>query len=271
MRQVRVAEQQRQQKRRRGLRRVAGAVVVAGIVVGIIFAVSGSSPKKVAAPKVKATTTSTSTTLAGTPITTAVSHTAIAPTCPPSTAAGAPKRVIVFTKAPPNCVTAGATYDATVQTDVGTFVIRMPVNTSPLAVNNFVFLSRYHFYDDVTFHRVIPGFVVQGGDPTGTGTGGPGYSFTGNTPPATCSKTKACYPLGAVAMANSGAASSDGSQFFIVVGAQGEALPPDYTLFGQVISGMPVVQKIAADGTPQGDPPKVLHHMVKVTITQVAA
>ena len=270
MRQVRVAEQQKQQKRRRVFRRGAGALVVAGIVVGIIFAVSGSTPKKAAAPKVK-TTTSTSTTLAGTPITTAVSHTAIAPVCPPVTAGGATKRVIAFTKAPPNCVTAGATYDATVQTDVGNFVVSMPVNASPLAVNNFVFLARYHYYDGVTFHRVIPGFVVQGGDPTGTGTGGPGYSFTGNTPASTCSKTKVCYPLGSVAMANSGAASSDGSQFFIVVGPQGEALPPNYTLFGQVTSGIAVVQKIAADGTPQGDPPKVLHHMVKVTITQAAA
>ncbi len=72
-------------------------------------------------------------------------------------------------------------------------------------------------------------------------------------------------------MANSGKPSSDGSQFFIVVGAQGEALPPNYTLFGQVISGMAVVQKIAADGTPQGVPPKVLHHMVKVTVTLAGA
>ena len=265
MRQVRVAEQERHARRARRLRRAAGALVVGAIIVGVILLVSGhSSPNKAAASK-----SSTTTTLKSTTTTVPVSQAAVAPTCPPAGAAGAAKRVITFTKAPPSCTSATATYDATVQTDVGTFVISMPAASSPLAVNNFVFLARYHFYDGVTFHRVIPGFVVQGGDPTGTGSGGPGYSFTGNVPPKSCGSK--CYPLGSVALANSGSPSSDGSQFFIVVGPQGEALPPSYTLFGQVISGMPVVQRIAADGTAQGVPPKVTHHIVKVTITQAAA
>ncbi len=240
---------------------------MAAIVVGVIFLVSGNStPKKAATAK---TTTTTSSTVPGTPTTAVVSHVAVAPVCPPATATGASKRVIAFTKAPPICVSADATYDATIVTDVGTFVVSMPVSASPAAVNNFVFLARYHFYDDVVFHRVIPGFVVQGGDPTGTGSGGPGYSFTGNEPAKSCGSK--CYPLGSVAMANSGTPSSDGSQFFIVVGPQGEALPPNYTLFGKVVSGMAVVQHIAAGGTPQGVPPKVLHHIVKVTITQASA
>jgi cyclophilin family peptidyl-prolyl cis-trans isomerase len=263
MRQVKVAQEQRHAQRRRRLRRGIGTVVIAAGVVGIILLITSPSSK----PKKAATSTTTST-IANTTVSTApVSHVAIKPVCPPATTAGAPKRAIVFTKAPPTCITTSTTYLAHVTTDVGTFVITMNPSTSLAAVNNFVFLARYHFYDGVTFHRVIPGFVVQGGDPTGTGSGGPGYSFTGNKPAATCPQL--CYPLGSVAMANSGTTASDGSQFFIVVGTSGERLPPNYTLFGQVTSGMNVVQTIAAGGTPQGVPPKILHHMVKVTISEV--
>lgn len=282
MREIKIESEERRRKRTKTLRRVISAIVIAAIVVLVIVLVSGKSPKKpgtsTTTTTASATTTTTnasgaatttSSTVPGTPVTAPVSHVAIAPTCPPATAAGATTRVIAFTHAPPNCIVDADTYDATVQTDVGTFVIEMHPDTSPAAVNNFVFLSRYHFYNDVVFHRVIPGFVVQGGDPTGTGEGGPGYSFTGNAPSSSCDTAKDCYPLGSVAMANSGALSSNGSQFFIVVGAEGEQLPPDYTLFGQVISGMSVVDKIAADGTASGVPPKVLHHMIKVTITQV--
>ena len=248
------------------LRRVGGAVVVAGIVVGIIVVLSGNTPKTA-----KPTTTGSTGTTATTTSTTLASSTAnaIAPVCPPATAAGAPKRETAFKAAPPMCVKAGQIYEATVTTDAGTFVMKMPVSASPLAVNNFVFLARYHFYDGVTFHRVIPGFVVQGGDPTGSGSGGPGYSFTGNTPPASCQKKSDCYPLGSVAMANSGKPSSNGSQFFVVVGPSGEQLAPNYTLFGQVISGMSAVNKIAAGGSVAGTP-SIRYNIVKVTIAQVA-
>ncbi len=295
MREIKQAQIERRTKRRRGIRRGALFVVVAGAVIGIVFALSSSSPKpkkaavtttSTTSPTSSSTTTSptssstttsptissTTTTLPGTPTTAPVSHTAIAPTCPPATPAGAPTRVIAFTKAPPLCIAKTGVYDATVKTDVGTFVIRMDAAASLAGVNNFVFLARYHFYDGLVFQRVIKGFVVQGGDPTETGAGGPGYSFTGNTPPASCTKQHDCYPTGAVAYANSGSPSSDGSQFFIVLPGGGGQLAPNYTRFGQVISGMSVVERIGADGAPSTDQqgtPRVLHHMVKVTITQV--
>ena len=228
------------------------------MILLVVLLSSHSNTKKAAN-----TTTTTTTTLAPT-----TTQAALEPTCPP--AAGSATREIAFKKPPTMCISTSATYQATVKTDVGTFVMKMPAAASPAAVNNFVFLARYHFYDGTIFHRVIPGFVVQGGDPTGTGTGGPGYSFTGNTPKTTCQPN--CYALGAVAMANTGGSpSTDGSQFFVVVGSQGEQLPPDYTDFAQVTSGMAVVQKIAADGnsspSANGVPPRVTHHIVSVTIS----
>jgi len=164
------------------------------------------------------------------------------------------------------------TYTATVKTDVGTFVITFNAKESPVAVNSFVFLAQKNFFNCVIFHRVIPGFVVQGGDPTGTGTGGPGYEFTEAGPPAAATAAQQ-YPLGSVAMANSNSPATtdpttNGSQFYIVTGAQGELLPPDYTLFGQVTSGMSVVDQISKDGSASGVPPTITHRMLSVTIAE---
>lgn len=216
-------------------------------LVAIYFVSKGSSSTS-AAPKTSSSTT-----------TTAAGQKAAAPVCPP--ASGSKTRVIAFTKAPPMCINPAASYTAIVKTDVGTFDIALNAKAAPITVNNFVFLARYHFYDGVIFHRVIPGFVVQGGDPTGTGSGGPGYTIPDELPKA------GSYKLGSVAMANTGQPNTGGSQFFIVVGTQGEQLPPSYSLFGQVTSGMSVVQKIAADGgtAPTGTP-KVVHKMISVTI-----
>lgn len=177
--------------------------------------------------------------------------------CPP--VSGSPTRITTFPAAPPMCITPTATYLATVKTDVGTFTITLDPALAPKTVNNFVYLARYQFYNGIIFHRVIPGFVVQGGDPTGTGTGGPGYEFADELPPT------GSYKIGTVAMANSGP-NTNGSQFFIVVGANGTQLPPKYSIFGQVTSGMSVVNAIAADGT-AGGTPTVVHKMISVTIT----
>jgi cyclophilin family peptidyl-prolyl cis-trans isomerase len=106
---------------------------------------------------------------------------------------------------------------------------------APQTVNNFVTLARDGFYDGVTFHRVVPGFVIQGGDPTGTGRGGPGYRF--NDEPV-----RRSYKAGTVAMANAGP-NTNGSQFFICLEDQ-PGLPPNYTIFGDVTSGMNVVRSI---------------------------
>jgi cyclophilin family peptidyl-prolyl cis-trans isomerase len=180
--------------------------------------------------------------------------------CPP--ADGSAKRQTSFTSGPKSCIDVDATYVAKVETSKGTFEITLDPKAAPKTVNNFVFLARYHFYDGVSFHRIIPGFVVQGGDATGNppGTGGPGYEFADELPKA------GEYKIGSVAMANSGP-NTNGSQFFVVTGDQGASLPPNYSLFGEVTSGMDVVKKIEADGDPSGTP-KVVHKIVKVTITE---
>jgi cyclophilin family peptidyl-prolyl cis-trans isomerase len=158
------------------------------------------------------------------------------------------------------------TYTATVKTDVGTFVIALDAKAAPKTVNNFVFLAEHGFFNCVIFHRVIPGFMDQTGDPTGTGSGGPGYTIPDELP-AAASNAADQYPLGSVAMANTGQPNSGGSQWFIVAGPEGEGLPNSYTLFGRVTSGMKVVEKINAQGSTAGVPPDVTHRMLKVTIT----
>jgi len=133
------------------------------------------------------------------------------------------------------------TYTATLSTSAGDITIELLPADAPLTVNNFVFLARENFYANTPFHRVIPGFMVQTGDPTGTGTGGPGYRF--NDEPVSRR-----YEPGIVAMANAGP-NTNGSQFFIVHGANGSSLPPSYTIFGRVTSGMDVVDRIATAPT----------------------
>lgn len=122
-----------------------------------------------------------------------------------------------------------------VDTDKGTIRFNLFADEAPLTVSNFVFLAQKKFYDGLTFHRVEPGFVVQGGDPAGNGTGGPGYKFADEP-------VKRSYTRGIVAMANSGP-NTNGSQYFIMLADT--PLPPQYTIFGEVTEGMDVVDKIA--------------------------
>lgn len=124
---------------------------------------------------------------------------------------------------------------AKITTPKGVIMVELFGDEAPLTVSNFVGLARDKFYDGLTFHRVVPGFVVQGGDPRGDGTGGPGYQF--NDEPVTRNYTR-----GIVAMANSGP-NTNGSQFFIVL--EDAELPPSYTIFGRVIEGMDAVDKLA--------------------------
>jgi peptidylprolyl isomerase len=138
-------------------------------------------------------------------------------------------------------------YSAELDTSLGRVVIALDPLAAPRTVNNFVFLARQGFYDGVVFHRVIRGFVCQGGDPTGTGRGGPGYRFEDELPPA------GRYEVGSVAMANAGP-DTNGSQFFIISGPQGTALPPQYALFGKVVAGLDVVAAIDAVGSGSGKP-----------------
>lgn len=138
---------------------------------------------------------------------------------------------------------------ATVETSCGTFTVALDTARAPQTASSFAYLARRGLYDDTVFHRVIPGFIVQGGDPTGTGTGGPGYSVD-EQPPRNLSYTR-----GVVAMAKSPVEppGRSGSQFFVVTAADA-GLTPDYALVGRVSSGLDVVQRIEQLGTPAGIP-----------------
>jgi peptidylprolyl isomerase/peptidyl-prolyl cis-trans isomerase B (cyclophilin B) len=172
-----------------------------------------------------------------------------------------------WASAPAMTINVNTPYYATVSTTQGTFVIQLLPHKAPITVNNFVFLANQSFYKCVTFHRVIPGFMNQTGDPTGTGQGGPGYTIPDEYPPA----GHPTYPLYSVAMANTGQPHTGGSQFFIVAGSSADSLGNTYSLFGQVISGMSVVQAINQQGNPvasaNGVPPDVINRMLSVTIT----
>ena len=233
-------------------------LIVLGVVVAIIAAIavltsrSGNKSNKVAS-------TGTTTATTAVPTTTAVSAPVYGTSPCPKTDGTSPKTA-TFSSPFMKCIDPAKTYTVTMETDVGTVTIAMDPKQAPGTVNNFVSLARYHFFDGIVFHRVIPGFVVQGGDPEGTGKGGPGYSFGDELPKA------GQYKIGSLAMANSGA-NTNGSQFFIITGDQGVQLPPSYSLFGQVTAGLDIVKKIEADGDQSGTP-KVKHHMVKVTVTE---
>lgn len=138
---------------------------------------------------------------------------------------------------PPMVIDPAKKYLATLKTDKGDIVIELFADKAPLAVNNFVFLSQNGWYDSVMFHRVLPGFVAQAGDPTGTGYGGPGYAFENEI-----SADQNFDVAGLVAMANAGA-DSNGSQFFITY-SPATQLNGDYTIFGRVISGMDAVEDL---------------------------
>jgi cyclophilin family peptidyl-prolyl cis-trans isomerase len=161
--------------------------------------------------------------------------------------APAPKNVSF--KAPGKALEPGEEATAVVKTSCGTFEIALDTKRAPKTANSFAFLAEEGFYDDLTFHRIAPGFVIQGGDPEGTGTGGPGYSVD-EQPPANLSYTK-----GVVAMAKSPAEppGRSGSQFFVVTEADA-GLPPQYALVGKVSEGYSVVSQIEKLGTPEEKP-----------------
>jgi cyclophilin family peptidyl-prolyl cis-trans isomerase len=151
-------------------------------------------------------------------------------------------------------------YTATMETSMGTIVIALDPIKAPKTVNNFVFLAGYHYYEGVIFHRIIKGFVCQGGDPTGTGRGGPGYRFEDELPKA------GQYEVGSLAMANAGP-NTNGSQFFIISGADGARLPPNYALFGKVVKGLDVVEAMQTSPTGPGDRPLEDVVIQSVTVT----
>ena len=174
----------------------------------------------------------------------------------------APEPKTVSFKAPKQVLKKGEEATAVVKTSCGTFEIALDTERAPKTANSFAFLAEEGFYDDLTFHRVAPGFVIQGGDPEGTGSGGPGYSVD-EKPPANLAYTK-----GVVAMAKTSAEppGRSGSQFYVVT-APDAGLPPEYALVGKVSEGYDVVEKIDALGTPE-EKPKQTVLIEEMTIDQ---
>ena len=152
-------------------------------------------------------------------------------------------------------------YTATMSTSMGELVIALDAVKAPKTVNSFVFLALQHYFDGIIFHRIINGFVCQGGDPTGTGRGGPGYRFADELP------KPGEYEIGSVAMANAGP-NTNGSQFFLISGPNGASLPPQYSLFGKIVKGLDVLDAMQKVPTGAGDKPKDDVVINSVTVTQ---
>ena len=259
----RLALEAKAKKRRKQIRNAIIVAVIAGVVILIVFLTSSNSTKN-------PTTSSTTTTVgssANAKAQAAANKVAVAAGCPASTSTTVNTQK--YSSAPPMTIDTSKTYTATVVTTAGTFTMALDAKTTPITVNNFVFLADKGFYHCVIFHRVIPNFMDQTGDPTGTGSGGPGYTIADEYP-AKAANAADQYPLGSVAMANTGSPHTGGSQFFVVAGAQGESLPNTYSLFAQVTSGMNVVDKINAEGnasqSANGVPPDVTQRIISVTI-----
>jgi cyclophilin family peptidyl-prolyl cis-trans isomerase len=216
---------------------LAGFGLVAVVIVGIILISrsGGSSDNSTTAAK------TTSTTAEG------------GKSSGPCKKVEAPEPKQESLKAPKQTVKKGEKLTVVMKTSCGTFDIALDTTRAPITSNSFAYLAEEGFYDDLTFHRIVPEFVIQGGDPTGTGTGGPGYSVT-EKPPANLQYTK-----GVVAMAKSSAdpPGRSGSQFYVVTGADA-GLQPEYALVGKVSKGMDVVEAIGEEGTPEEKPKQTI-------------
>jgi len=257
-RQKRLNELARANKRRRTQRNVVRIFIVIAIVVSVagIFSVTGGDQT--------AETTTTSTLAAPTTTVAPLEGRTITGDTPCPAVDGSEARAAQFEKAPPTCIEEGATYLAVVNTNKGEITIRLDQSKAPLAVNSFVTLARYKYFDGTQCHRAIPNFVVQCGDPTATGSGGPGYQFADELP------AQGEYKVGSIAMANSGP-NTNGSQFFVITGSDGASLPPQYTLFGEVTDGLDTtVPALDAAGNPEnnGIPPLEPIVINSVTIVQ---
>ena len=251
------AARKRQQNRTRA---IAGGFLALVLIAGVAVLVNPSDDEQEVSSDAGPTTTAVKRPVTLPPLAAGESVKGDTP-CPP--AAGAPARTTTFEKAPPTCVDLAKAYTAEMQTTKGSMVIALDVKNAPKTVNNFVVLARYKYFDGIAFHRIVPGFVIQGGDPMQTGTGGPGYKFEDELPKA------GSYKLGSLAMANSGA-NTNGSQFFIITGDTGTSLPPQYSLFGQVTQGLDVVKAIeetGITGTQDGKPSEVVK-ILSVTIKE---
>ena len=231
---------------------IAGLAIVLAVLAAALF--GGKDDKKTSAGDTSTTTAGATTTTVDPAV---LAKVQCNETKPPEN-----KNRPTFKEPPPMTIDPAKKYTATMETSCGKITIELDPEGAPKTVNSFVFLAKQKFYDGLTFHRMLKDFVIQGGDPQGTGQGGPGYQFEDELP-------QDGYRIGSLAMANSGA-NTNGSQFFIVTGNKGAALPSSYNRFGQVTSGIEVAQKLetfAAEGDPDGKPTRPLY-MLSVTITE---
>lgn len=252
----RQAEREAARRRRSRITGAIGAFVAITLVGLGLFVFSGSGKGRASATPTPAASPSAS------------QQVACGGTVP--AAAGAPKPT--FARRPKMTIDPTRTYTAVVETSCGRIVIRLDPQAAPAGVNNFVFLANKGFYDGLTFHRIVKGFVIQGGDPKGDGTGGPGYGFAIETKPGVTFDG-----AGVVAYANSGP-DTNGSQFFITLAPAPQLDPTpqqSFTIFGRVVKGLDVVKRIGRiPGTPnpgipgENSVPTQTVYIDKVTITQ---
>ncbi len=232
-------------------RTIIRGVIIAALVIGAIVLYSVFAGGDDEGDGTTAAATTVPTTVATTTTEAADDGVVVAPAdigCPAED--GSSETFTQFEAAPPVCIDESAKYVAAFQTTVGDFDVLIDPSLDPISANNFIFLARYGAYDGTIFHRIIEDFVVQGGDvQLADGIGNPGYRFTGGVP------EEGQYREGSIAMANSGDSSSNGSQFFIITGPNGAALPPLYSLFGQVIDGLDVPLEMQRVETGAGDKP----------------
>ncbi|MGZ4671685.1 MAG: peptidylprolyl isomerase [Ilumatobacteraceae bacterium] len=271
MRLEQLARQARAGKRKRTGMYLLLIPLVAAAITGIAVLVNHKSNGTPAANAASTTTAAGSsatldlTTATTIPPPSTIHGAVIAGDTPCPAADGSSSRTITFAKAPPTCIDPAKTYTAVVTTNMGAYTVQLDAKAAPITVNNFVVLARYHYFDSTVCHRAIPGFMVQCGDPTGSGSGGPGYTIADELPKA------GDYKIGSLAMANTSQPNTGSSQFFLITGAQGVALPATYSLFGQVTDGLDTtVKTLDAAGNPANDGVPPLKQIViqSVTITE---
>jgi cyclophilin family peptidyl-prolyl cis-trans isomerase len=246
-------EAARQAKKKQSTIRFAvlfGLAVVLAVLAAALF--SGDDDKETtAADQTTSTTSGETTTTTANPALAAIQCNDTKPSNEPTKER--------WSSPPPMEIDPAKKYTATIDTSCGKITVDLDAKGAPKTVNNFVFLAKKKFYDGLTFHRVVKDFVIQGGDPEGTGSGGPGYQFEDELP-------QDGYKLGSLAMANSGP-NTNGSQWFIVTGPEGTQLPNNYSRFGMVTGGLDVAQKLESFADPQQKPTRPLY-IFSITIKE---
>jgi cyclophilin family peptidyl-prolyl cis-trans isomerase len=259
-----VTRRQQQGKARKRGSQVGVVVLLVVALVGFVFVTGNNSNTDVSETETESTQETVDTTQDTVAAQASMPFEYGTSACPPIDGSAEQRRE--FTDSHQLCIDPAKTYVATFDTTQGSFSVRLLSDRAPGTVNNFVSLARWKYFDGTKCHRVIEDFVVQCGDPTATGTGGPGYSFADELPQA------GEYKIGSLAMANSGP-NTNGSQFFVITGNSGASLPPSYSLFGEVVDGLDTAVKAMGalfnpDPAANGVPPAGDIVLKSVTISE---